>query len=74
VFAAKIDDLGGHRGNVMQALALWRHPVASSKAWDVLYWAMHPALYRRIRMAIEIASNLPAFVVVVDFIVGHDRR
>jgi hypothetical protein len=47
--------------------------VASSKAWDVLHWAMHPALYRRICMAIKIASNLPAFFAVVDFIVGHNR-
>jgi hypothetical protein len=32
---------------------------------DVLHGGMHPASYRRIFMAIEIASNLPAFVVVV---------
>jgi hypothetical protein len=62
VFAAKIDDLGGRRDNVVQALAQWPHPVASSKAWDVLHCAMRPALYRRIRMAIEIAINLPAFL------------
>jgi hypothetical protein len=72
VFAAKIDDLGSRWGNGMQALTQWRHPVASSKAWDVFYQVMHPALYRRIRMAIEIANNLPAFFVVVDFIVGHN--
>jgi hypothetical protein len=57
VFAAKIDDLGGRRGNVVQALDQWWHPVASSKAWDVLHWAMRPTLYHRIRMAIKIASN-----------------
>jgi hypothetical protein len=34
----------------------------SEKALDVLYWAMHPASYRRIRMAIKIASNLPPFL------------
>jgi hypothetical protein len=73
VFAAKINDLGSRRGNAVQALAQWRHPVASSKAWDVLHRAMHPALYRRIRMAIKIASNLPAFFIVVNFIVGHNR-
>jgi hypothetical protein len=61
VFAAKIDDLGSRRGNVVQALAQWGHPVASSKAWDALHWAMHPALYRHICMAIKIASNLPAY-------------
>jgi hypothetical protein len=27
---------------------------------------MHPASYRCIAMAIEIASNLPAFIVAVD--------
>jgi len=35
-----------------------------SPGCDVLYWAVHPALYRRIRMAIEIASDSPAFFVV----------
>jgi hypothetical protein len=49
-----------------QALARWRHPVALSKALDVLYWAMRPASYCRIRMAIEIASNLHAFFVGAD--------
>jgi hypothetical protein len=47
--------------------------VASSKAWDVLHRAMCPASYRRIHMAIKIASDLPAFFVVVNFIVGHNR-
>ncbi len=59
-------DHGGRRGNTAQALARWQHPVAPSEALDVLYWAMRPASYRRIRMAIEITSNLPAFVVVAD--------
>jgi hypothetical protein len=37
------------------------------KAWalDVLHRVMRPASHRRIRMAIEIASNLPAFFIVV---------
>jgi hypothetical protein len=73
VFEAKINDLGGRQGNAVQALAQWRHPGASSKTWDVLHWAMCPALYRRIRMAIKIASYLPAFFGVVDFIVGHNH-
>ncbi len=73
MFAAKIDDLGSLRGNAVQALARWWHSVASSKAWDMLHWAMCPTLYRHIRMAIEIASNLPEFVVVADFIVGLNR-
>jgi hypothetical protein len=74
VFAANIDDLGGRQGNAVQALAQWRHPVASSKARDVLHWAMRPASYRRIRMVIEIASNFPAFFVVVDFLFAHNCR
>jgi hypothetical protein len=40
--------------------------VDSSEPLDVLYRAMHPALYRCIAMAIEIAINLPAFCVAVD--------
>jgi hypothetical protein len=40
--------------------------VAPSEALDVLYWAMHPASYRRIRMAIKIASDSPAFFDVAD--------
>jgi hypothetical protein len=45
--------------------------VAPSEALDVLYWAMGPALYRCIRMAIEIASNLPAFFVVLLLLMIH---
>jgi len=61
-------DHGGCRGNTVQALARWRHPVAPSEALEVLYQAMRPMLYRRIRMAIEIASDLPAFFVVIDLL------
>jgi hypothetical protein len=74
VFASKIDDLGGHRGNTAWALAQQRHPVASSEALDVRYQAMLHALYRCICMAIKIASNLPLFFVVVNFIVDHNLR
>jgi len=73
VFWTKIVDQGGRRGNAaMQALAQLRHPVASSEAWDVLHWAMCPASCRRIRMASKIASNLPAFSVVVLNNIGHE--
>jgi hypothetical protein len=61
-------DHGSRWGNTAQALARWQHPVAPSEVLDVLYWAMHPASYRCIRMAIEIASNLPAFFVVADLL------
>jgi hypothetical protein len=57
---------GGRCGNAMRALAPWRHPVASIEARDVLHWAMRPASHCHIRMAIEIASNSPAFFVVPD--------
>jgi hypothetical protein len=56
-------DHGSRRGNTAQALAQWLHPVASSEALDVLYWAMCPASYRCIAMAIEIVVDLPAFFV-----------
>jgi hypothetical protein len=39
--------------------------VASSDALDVLHQAMCPASYRRIRMVIKFASNLPAFSIEV---------
>jgi hypothetical protein len=62
-----VDHDGGRQGNTAQAIDRWRHPVASSESLDVLHRAMRPALYRHtILMAIEIASNLPAFLVVVD--------
>ncbi len=59
---------GGRRGDMAQALAWcrWRHPVAPSEGLDVLYREMRPASYRHIRMAIKIASDLPAFFVVAD--------
>jgi len=52
----------------VQALAQWRHPVASIEALDVLYRTMRPVLYRHIRVTIEITSNLPAFFVVADLL------
>ena len=64
----KFIDHGGCRGDTVQALAQWQHPVAPSEALEVLYQAMRPVLYYRIRMAIEIASNMPAFFVVTDLL------
>jgi len=49
-----------------QALDRWRHPVASGEARDVLHRAMCPSSHRRIRMAIKITSDSPAFFVVAD--------
>jgi hypothetical protein len=59
-------DHGGRRGNTAQALNQWQHPVDLSEALDVLHWEMRPSSYCRIRMAIKIASSLPAFFVVFD--------
>ncbi len=58
----KIDDLGGDRGNMAQALAQWQHLVASSEALDVVHWAMRSALYHCIRIATKIASRGGTFV------------
>jgi hypothetical protein len=66
VFSTKIVNHGGRQGNAMRALARWRHPVALSEALDVIHRAICPASYRRIRMANEIASNLPAFFVIAN--------
>jgi hypothetical protein len=43
-------------------LAQWRRPVASSKALDLLNWAMHGVTYRRIAITIETATFLGVFV------------
>ncbi len=62
----KFVDHGRRRGNTAQAIDRWQHPVAYSEAMDVLHRAMCPALYRRICMTIEIASDSPTFFVVAD--------
>jgi hypothetical protein len=49
-----------------------KYPVASTKALNLLHWAMHSALPRRIRRAIEMASVGGAFVFIVYF--GIDRK
>jgi hypothetical protein len=45
-----------------QILAQWWHPVASKVALDMLHWAMHSELHRRIVMAIEMAQDRGTFV------------
>jgi hypothetical protein len=67
-------DHGGSQGNAAQALAQWQHPVASSEAWDVCHWAMRPASDCRIRMAIKIVSDSPAFLVVADYLFAHKPK
>jgi hypothetical protein len=48
--------------------------VASSEALDVLHRAMYPTLHRHICMVmvIEIASTMPAFFVVADYLFAHN--
>ncbi len=43
-------------------LAWWRRPVASSKALDLLHWAICAVTYRRITMAIKTTCFLGVFV------------
>ena len=57
---------------MVQTFAQWQHPDASSEALDVLHWAMHPALHRRTYMVIKVASNLPAFFIVADYLFAHN--
>jgi hypothetical protein len=64
---------GGCRGNTVQALNQWRHPVASSEALDVLHQVISPSSYFLIRMATEIASNLPAYFVIIIFLFANNR-
>jgi hypothetical protein len=54
-------------GNTGQILAGWRRPVASKVALDLPHWAMCSALYRLIRMDIEMAREGGAFCSVVGF-------
>jgi hypothetical protein len=43
-------------------LARWQCPVAFSEALDLLHWAMRAVTYRRIAMAIKMASFAGVFV------------
>jgi hypothetical protein len=51
-------------------LARWRRLVASNKALNLLYWAMHAVLYRRTAAAIKMAGLLGTFFVVISFAVA----
>ena len=72
MFSTKFVEHGGRRGNVMQALTRWRHPLTLSEDQDVLHRMMRPASHRPIPVAIEIASNSPAFFIVVDLMFAHN--
>ncbi len=43
-------------------LTQWWRPVASSETLDLLHWVMCTVTYRRIAMAIEMASKVGVFV------------
>ncbi len=43
-------------------LTQWWRPVASSKALDLLFWAMHAVLYQRTTAAMNMATFLGVFV------------
>ncbi len=62
IFWAKINDHDVRRGDTGQILAQWRCLMASRVSLDLLLWAMRLALYRLIRMAIEMVSKVGAFV------------
>jgi hypothetical protein len=48
---------GSRWGNMEQAVAQWRHPVALGVALDMLHWTMPSVLNRHIAMAIETAGG-----------------
>ena len=62
IFYAEIDDHDIRWGDTGQILAQWWRLMASRVDLDLLLWAMCSALYRLIRMAIEMASEVGAFV------------
>ena len=68
IFWAKIDDHDIRRGNTGQILAQWRLLMASRVALDLPYWAMRSALYRLIRMAIEMTVKEVHLFVIIDFL------
>jgi len=62
IFYAEIDDHDVRRGDTEQILTHWWRLMASRVALDLLLGVMHSALYRLIRMTIEMASEVGAFV------------
>jgi hypothetical protein len=65
IFRAKINDHDVCRGNMGQIIAQWQHLMASRVALDLLSWAMCSALYRLIRMAIEMACKAGPFFILL---------
>ncbi len=50
-----------------------KYPAASTKALNLLHWAMHSAFPWHIRRAIKTASKGGAFVFIVYFGINHKR-
>ncbi len=64
---------GGRWGNTEQVVARWRLPGASSVALKLLHRAIPCALLQHVHMAIGMACNGGTFVIIVDFIIDHNR-
>jgi hypothetical protein len=48
-------------------LTQWQHPVAFTKALDLLHWVMHTVLYPHTAAAIKMASKVGPFFIAVLF-------
>jgi hypothetical protein len=72
-FLSQIDDHGGRWDNMVQILAQWRRPVASSAAMDCLHWAMCSVLHHSTHMVIEMARKVHVyeFFDIVNFNMVH---
>jgi hypothetical protein len=69
----KIVNHGGRQGNMVCALARWRHLVASHEAKDALHRAMCIAPYPPGGMVIKIVIDLATFFVNVDSMFAHNH-
>ncbi len=69
----KIVNHGGPWGNMVCALAQWRHLVALHEAKDALHQAMRIAPYPPGGMVIKIAIVLTIFFVIVDSMFAHNH-
>ena len=72
IFYAEIDDHDVRRGDTGRILAQWQHMVASRVALDLPHWAMRSALYRLIRMAVEMTSKGGVLFCLRRFVVVHN--
>ena len=53
-----------------RVLARWWRLVAFMNATNLLHWAMHAVLYRRIAMAIKMASKVGTCCIIVVLIIA----